>query len=338
MLRAGVAISVVALAACGGEDFSPEGSGAASSASASSSSGNSGTGGGTAGSGAGGSATGGGGPICAGSAVCVPAAPDGWEGPTALWLGNDAPPECDSGWMTASTAHEGMVSGDVSCEACTCGVPSMEVCGVPAVTIYSSNSCGGIVNNVVPKANGGCTTIPSTFSMRATAAEATGGSCATQGGSPTLGEIKFENAALLCNEPKDSEACGKNGVCAPPAPAGGRLCVAKHGDEPSCPGEYPDRAVIYAGVADTRGCTACSCGAPKGATCVGVLGAYLATDCAGNKAPIAQDGSCVNNNISTWTALSYVPGMYIPGACSPSGGVVTGEVSPMDPTTVCCHQ
>ena len=68
-------------------------------------------------------------------------------------------------------------------------------------------------------------------------------------------------------------------ICAPAPEPDFAQCLARDGDR-ECPGPYYTvKHVFYSGLADTRDCTPCACGAPLGSTCTAFVSAF-------------KDGSC----------------------------------------------
>ena len=158
------------------------------------------------------------------------------------------------------------------------------------------------------------------------------GSCTASGGVPTGGPVSLADQARACapGEPLTSAGCGAAQVCAPPLPAGSdaKLCVETTGAEP-CPSASPYvvQRVLYNGFADTRVCTACTCGAPA---CNGTFRLFDGNGCTDGGGELLQ-GSCFHPP-SPPDYATYTPEV----ACTPAGGVPEGGATGTSPTTFCC--
>jgi len=83
--------------------------------------------------------------------------------------------------------------------------------------------------------------------------------CAASGGDATLAAISWGQVGRACT-PDLGAACANGGTCIAAA-APRLLCIQQTGDA-ACPTGSPFATpyVLYGGVTDTRGCTACTCG------------------------------------------------------------------------------
>jgi hypothetical protein len=131
-------------------------------------------------------------------------------------------------------------------------------------------------------------------------------------------------------------------TCGPVAPPGFLVCALTAGDV-DCPSDtpYSDKYVFYQGADDTRACSPCACASVPG-TCSGLLSAYADGACGSVVASVLIGSSlpqCDNVSILASTTLgskSIQSVAYTPGACTPSGGVASGAVTPLSPATFCC--
>ncbi|AGP37132.1 hypothetical protein SCE1572_23195 [Sorangium cellulosum So0157-2] len=163
---------------------------------------------------------------------------------------------------------------------------------------------------------------------------------------PPAREDPWQTRALACLPGAYTECPDDRSTCMPspgepgaPPPGGFLTCIFHEGDV-TCESPYLDRHVFYGGAEDTRGCSACGCGAPEGASCTIMASVY-------------SDGACaetlVSAVVSSTTPFCGVtpPGVALgsksaevvavdPGACAPSGGEPTGELLPAEPSTFCC--
>lgn len=298
--------------------------------------------GGSGGSGAG-TTSAGGGEGC----LCVDV-PDPWQGPVALWFGDDqdTPPTCsdlhpDLGPVIDGRA--GLSASPASCQSCSCDASAVS-CGPVSVSLYAANNscnpsnecfsgsipadtcvevCGvGAINSLIytgfPSDSGSCTPVPETQT-------------------PSLPPVTWVNAARVCAGGGEVGDCTGSEVCLP-HPGNGpgiqRPCVYQHLDGLTCPSGFGDKHVIHSGDSDTRGCSECDC---FGATCGPFALQFTIGDatCGGQTAtPTAAPNQCV--------VLADIQGgqngiMYHETpSCMFSGGAPTGGVTATNPTTLCC--
>jgi hypothetical protein len=150
----------------------------------------------------------------------------------------------------------------------------------------------------------------------------------------------FGMQAAVCAAPAVTGSGCAAGVCVPKGPVGygPTACVFSAGDV-ACPGApYVNKTVVYGGIDDQRGCSACACGAPAGATCKTGIQVYLGgvPGCMGFSQTFPADGSCntVSGQFAGFTGVQE--GAPMGGACAPSGGQPSGQATGAQPTTVCC--
>jgi hypothetical protein len=122
-------------------------------------------------------------------------------------------------------------------------------------------------------------------------------------------------------------------------------CIWRAGKHDRCPSNY-DAAqfVMYSSIPDeSRKCTQCECGAPKGSACQATFRLYEDDACLSQFAQyeigsnkeqctdIIDDGQAIGSK--TITELAYKP-----GTCEASGGMPTGGAKPNPDTAVtfCC--
>lgn len=174
--------------------------------------------------------------------------------------------------------------------------------------------------------------------MQVSAPLAVPGTCVASA-TTVVPDAGWSASARLCGvrEPA-SGLCAAGEVCAPPVEPPFVSCIALSELSPCPPGPYASRRVYYGAATDTRGCTDCSCGPPS-VTCTG-----------GTVATFGHPGCSVPSS-TTWSApqscadvhgdqsLVY-EGDAVPssGPCAPIGGVPSGQLTPVAPTTICCTQ
>jgi hypothetical protein len=293
--------------------------------------------------------------------VCVPAPPAGWQGPLAIWEGPEGatPPSCPNGYATAAV-YEGEGSLSVpaaACGTCTCAAPTGTTCGPVTATYYSGpdTTCAG-----TPCA--GPQTIPAAPQCTAVAAHPacaadglmsarvsltstpTGGSCVPST-PPPLPTPTWTTRARLC-APLPLGATCATGKPTPETSlpyATGTYCLA-HTGAADCPTGYPTKRVYYqggpGGFVDTRACSACTCDAPKGGSCTGGAVAFwdMVPACTGGERDLTLPQSCVSpkhDSPGVWQKTP--PTLSTTGlGCAAHGGVPSGDVTPVSPTTICC--
>jgi hypothetical protein len=262
---------------------------------------------------------------------CVETPPPGWSGPVlfALVASTAAQPSCPTGLPSRRALHEGLDVEPAAC-GCSCTTPGV-FCG--AFRIRTSNgSCAGGGTSAGLLAQGECITVSETgiFRLEAPAPNIVG-TCSPQ---PTVSAppVSWQGAAIACGGA--TEACA-GGVCLPERAAPfDALCIHRDGDEP-CPtsGRFTERSVVHGGADDTRGCSACTCGAASG-SCLGRVD-FRTGSCAGSIVGTAMPGACTSGSISPSHAV--IAGASSPGSCPPASVGPTGTITPAEPVTFCCE-
>jgi hypothetical protein len=273
--------------------------------------------------------------------ACVGAAPTGWVGPVALWEGAGAPPEC-AGELGVDVldAHASPDAPPASC-ACDCGPVTGGSCPTSVtVNVFNSSACLGGACNTATLSADDCTTIDKGCLILITGGlsadlKPSGAACAPKAASDVAPPAWGVSArACQAKTPPERGSCGEGELCAalPSAPMLPRPCVVAQGDV-ACPKEsgYAVKHLYFAGSDDTRACTPCTCDASDAGTCkaelnVGCGGAgggtvTLPTKCS----PLGSD------RVELMAAPAFVA-----GSCVKKGGAPTGELTPTQPTTVCC--
>jgi hypothetical protein len=165
---------------------------------------------------------------------------------------------------------------------------------------------------------------------------------------------RWETMVLSCSTTPRSESCTEAAAntCLPPLPtteAGWRYCV-RH-DDPgvhACPSSidspFSEQIIAYSDYIDTRKCTECGCKA-SGGSCHGILRVYKDNACSTNELVIAEGFSSEITLCSNFSMAGTEVGskemtdvVYVPGSCTPTGGVAVGTAYPDEATaaTWCC--
>lgn len=284
---------------------------------------------------------------------CVPAPPPGWAGPLARYEGpaSAPPPACAGAFATPGVdAHDGIVAPPASCSACACGAPSDVLCGAPSLRFYASGSsaCSATCAADAPVTSAtSCQDVSTAASACGTnrprlaivEPAASGGACVASPQTPQVAPWSWASLVKGCfmTSTPATVGCGAAEVCAPPpaAPFAARVCVERPGDL-VCPHGFSDRHVVYDSAVDTRSCTACSCGAPSGATCAGAeIDVFSSNACSSSQQAVTST-TCGATPHNVSSALLGQPATPTGGSCAASGGAPAGAVAPSGATTICC--
>jgi hypothetical protein len=264
--------------------------------------------------------------------ACVPKVPFNWTGPVILYDGAPAslPTECPTSYPILSyEGQSGVKDQPAECSACTCGDPKFN-CNLANIVGYWNDTCSG--GNSSQSQSTGCQQglqngldsakiNPPTVSTNGQ----NNGSCAPSQVQPTKPAPEWSKAGFACGGASMiGDGCTSAQVCAPKPAAGFNnvMCIQRDGDR-TCPAEFPDKHTYVNQANDTRGCSACACGAGKDLACSAVTTLHdTGAQC--NNTPnttIPNDGSCVAiKDGSRKTTVTQT------GSCTPSGGEPTGTI------------
>lgn len=204
---------------------------------------------------------------CPSDHICVPVAPAGWSGPYALREANAASVNCTDDYDDeVFRLYGGLKAAAASCSPCSCGAVTGTQCRMD-LDLYLSKDCSGLCGSTNTAAsvctNLSCSGSPALGSIRFGSHVSSSGSCPPSAQNPSLAPVSWDVHAVLCQTPAVATGCGSDSVCLPPVePSQFSLCVARPGDQ-SCMPPFTLRTVRYEGIVDERGCTACSCSAPR---------------------------------------------------------------------------
>lgn len=311
--------------------------------------GDSSTGGDTGGTSGGGTdeTTGDGGDACPSGSICVGQAPIGWMGPAVVFQGPpDQAPACPGTYPdTAMEAHRDPSVPPATCSACSCGTPTGVECSPPEMRLYYANDCNEERSAHQLLGHDQCTVLVDpqgrdSFNSDPVTATPGTGSCTPSGGTPTLPPWGWNTQLLVCGGGTTTGACDNGRMCMPTAatPFDPGLCIARAGDHSCPPGAYTSKSLYFLDGDDTRGCSACSCGTPGGATCSALVEVHYNPSCSNLAGTSTNPGAeCIpiDANNPPLSAKLLVTGTS-GGECFPGGGQATGDVAPSMPVTVCC--
>ena len=273
---------------------------------------------------------------CVDEETCVAATPAGWSGPTAVYRGAEAPPDCPDEFPTlAFEANHELVAPAPTC-SCSCG----NGVGATCSTIVRENG----PNCALPQGGFPWWSLPgnecqpisagtSVLRSDAPIIDTSNASCPVTS-NENVPAAAFATTVRACEAPERATLCEDGGQCLPIAPDPyAEVCIYAEGDYPCPAGPFSERTLLHTDLEDTRGCTDCSCTDPTG-TCTGTV--TYQTACMGGLIGILAQGpvgTCHNMNSAPgaahYTAQSSV-------SCQPAGGIPQGEATPTNPVTLCC--
>jgi len=289
-------------------------------------------------------------PQCNAGWSCTPVAiPAGWS--VVEYVAN-ARPSCAPSYATSVDVVEGPEGSPASC-GCTCPVTTPGTCenGSVAVAVGSGLGCSPLGSATNAANNGACSVLPSTLDyapgpgakMQVTGPGYTAGQCT---GVPTQSESDAgaANQGRICRDIQSTGAgCSNGAACAPVAQGDGFAVCILHSGVQTCPAGFPTLHAVGGGLADGRGCTACTCGTAT-ATCQNAQMTFF-TDGGcddASSATVAADGKCNDfpgpNGLGgpTYIAYEYAAQVASEG-CAPSPVSPDGGVTLTQPRTVCCQ-
>jgi hypothetical protein len=278
--------------------------------------------------------------------ACTPAPPREWTGPLAIFeASSGAPvtaPSCGGAYATRYyDGSASLVAAPATCD-CACDAPADVACSAPELAFYADPTC-----RVLAAAKESLAATPSCTIIDVSSANAArfsigastpiGGGCAPRA-SQVLSPPTWGSSGRLCAGSSASVStapCAAGEIAVPQTGAPfepGNHCVARPGDW-TCPAGYPAARTYYRSAVDGRGCTACSCGAPAGASC----GATTFTDdnCSLGAKSQTSAGTCERQGSVRSASFSDTA---TGGKCAPQGGAPTGTVAPAGPMTICCTE
>ena len=281
----------------------------------------------------------------------------------ALWVGREGEaPACPKQAPKAIFNGYAGLTAPPTCPPCRCSAPS---CVWPAVSGTAGDACGGaIVGAVDPPTSWDGTCLagpplgPGTFSAIHIGAAETGGCELVEDPAPIphvaeAAPAQWAVAARACAAVEDADSACAGADCVRGIgniPADFRICIrypegTEESEAQACPAAYPERHVFFAGLTDTRACTACSCAAPEDAVCIASVSAFQDAACSGAPMPVFQNVPvgvnapvCVDTSMPL--ALGSISAVWLadePGSCVVAGGEAIGEARPTDSSVFCCE-
>jgi len=257
--------------------------------------------------------------------TCLPAVPDGWEGPFL----SDELATCAAPWGQArGDVHADLDAGRHLC-TCSCAAAT------PNCRVHGSNSlsCGDLCGPAYdPTPYTTCfQSFDGTGCEQFTRIEIDGGGPCTPTAGQTIDTPGWQRTVHRCEGAVTAGVCpgATNAPCVEKPSATGEICISHVGEQP-CPPAYGLKRLYYTSIADDRACSACTCG-DAGAPC---------------EVAVYSDAGCANQDragsFTTYCSQSSMLGSYAKlirkaQACAPSGAQTTGAATPSAPVTWCCR-
>ncbi len=273
---------------------------------------------------------------------CLPPAPQGWVGPTALYDGPESakPTDCPTPYtQKTAEAHVGMTAAPAAC-ACGASVTTGRRCDADVVT-YSLSGCAG--NNVLLEGTAttaSCltTTNGTQASYRVETPTLVPGTCTFPNASATLPPVAFEKVEVACGLAQAAACVARTDCVSAPAPAQPftRMCIHQDGDVPCSSADYSERFVAHKAVSDTRTCSACTA-TPSGGACGTSWGNRSnAIQCTNLPAPADKTAGICYPYGGIGTVVDVGAMGPSNATCTPTGGSAAGTAASTEPVTFCC--
>jgi len=280
--------------------------------------------------------------------ACTSAAPSGWVGPLALFVGTvgqgSAPP-CGAGFdgTPAFDGYGELTTPTPTCSTCSC-TPSVVTCAGPLLSFFADGACMTPVGTTT--ASSSCQTSPfAAQSVTVGSPTPSGGTCGAGGGALTSAQPSWGQAARACapSAVPTSTGCDAGLVCAPAAsaPFSTRPCVMQTGTATACPPEYPTGPqTFFTGIDDQRACTPCQCSGPTGAKCtIGspAIDVAVTPSCQVTTGSLDAPVACAAFQGPEFVTLASQPTLTDPGTCAlAGGGTPMGGATATGATSFCC--
>lgn len=278
---------------------------------------------------------------------CLPPAPAGWTGPSAVYDGPEAtrPTACSAPYTQQEIeAHQGMTA---AAAVCSCGAPAFQGAKCTAnVLLWSEGTCSMGLPLIDGTATAGtvCHAIGTfdgnTDFIKLSTPTLTRGTCTYPAPpAPRLTAPTFQAINLACGLPQ-AAACGERAGCtATPAPAApfSRVCIHQEGDALCPSADYAKRFVAFRKLTDERRCEPCV-GVTSDGACGTKWGISPNTAQCVTDTPMANAGTaCVAN--PGVGGLINIKAMAPTGiTCTSAGGTPKGAASSSDAVTFCCNE
>jgi hypothetical protein len=279
-----------------------------------------------------------------GYACTAGAVPAGWN---VVAYSAASRPLCPTGYTAPGNAWVSDAGAPPLVCACNCNVTTFPDCQGATVTLfgYTDNGCTanesvlGTFNNP-----GGNCMASAPFTMpgaahRITVGVPAGGAC---GSGATVTSRLDASAAegLGCQLTAPPVAgCTSDRACVPKIAPPFATCIAKVGDEPTCPPGFTTRTLVGTGTNDTRTCTGTGCACQLNRACGNstFLGNTTMTGAVCSGTTVSVPTTCKVETTSLTFNAQHLSTDAGASTCTPSGTpTMTGKVDLTNKTTVCC--
>lgn len=266
---------------------------------------------------------------------CLPPAPQGWTGPSAIYDGpaGAAPADCPAQYTLAEVLAKRDITVDAT--TCDCGTPTFSGANCNSTVTYYTGSGCQFGEDTTDRGSGTCLQHLGTSIKVLAGTLTTSGTCAFPTPVATKPDPVAGNATKACGLPQSATCSSERPDCtATPLPAAPftRLCIHKDGDE-ACPSEdYAVKIVGHKDVTDDRACSACT-GTAAGGTCASVFGWSNVNGCA------APAGTQRATGVTCYPVEGNRLVLYNPTGMTcnvTAASMASGSVVPKDPVTFCC--
>jgi hypothetical protein len=280
---------------------------------------------------------------------CVPAVPNAWHGPIALWEGEGTAPSCSlSGYFPVGQGFlpsRLLAPAEPSvCPSCSCGDAIGATCASASVTYFAAEDCSEPLAEVSSSATCGPAAVLHQGQARPRAArfaapEDPAAACEPREEGVSLSPPVALEIARGCGEPVLGGAgCAEGHVCLPRPmpPFGARVCIYRDGER-GCPVEFPAAGPLYFRMSsDSRTCRPCRCGVPR---CLGRVSDSMLAACEAPLTSLLAD-TCTLIDIDDSAGLddrSLMFDIAAGAACTPGPSGPTGEYALAQPVSFCCR-
>ena len=269
---------------------------------------------------------------------CAVAAPAGWLGPAAFYLGDaDQVPDCGAPWNDHTDGGVGLDAPAAQCTACGCDDPVFQ-CDNPTLVPYNSSSCSSPYASLDALTAGVCYTDSvniNTDSYGADPGAVQNASCATTGGDASIPPTSWQQSARFCTGELRQVGCSGGNLCAPRTTASLRRCIYRADAYPTCPAPYTDELAVYTSIDDTRRCDACGCSPPV-VDCAGSFDIFDTSACGGIPEASVDSGDCTFSQAYPGMSYRLTATSFTAQPCAATGGTALGTATPEGLVTVCC--
>ncbi|HEY8074113.1 MAG TPA: hypothetical protein VIF62_08390, partial [Labilithrix sp.] len=275
---------------------------------------------------------------------CLPPAPVGWTGPSAVYdgAGDGKPAACLAPYTNQELdTFVGLTAAPATCN-CGAAIVMGRKC-TASIASFSNGTCTSIPTLEGSGSNvSGCASVNSGNPyFKVQTPVLVPGTCSFPNAMSSKPDPTFDKRELACGLAQVTACASRADCVGTPALPGvfNRICIHKDGDV-SCPAQdYAQRFVAYKiqALADTRACSPCAA-TPTGGACGTSWGlSGNVSECMSAFPPTDHAvGTCYGTSPSMLVNLAAIGPSD--GTCTPAGGTPTGSATASDPVTYCCNR